>query len=77
MPTTVNRVADEDNYLEILSTMNSLNALAFARDIIFRLEELNIDGDNGYWLEKPHKFPEYWIPALNGTLDETDFEVES
>jgi hypothetical protein len=39
------------------------------------LVELKIEND-GYWLEKPRKYPEYWIPALNGTLDESYLELE-
>lgn len=76
MTTNINPVATEDNYLQLLGAMNSFTALTLARDITVRLDELGIDGDGGYWLEKPHKFPEYWIPAINGTLDEDDLEIE-
>lgn len=67
-------VADESNYLEILSTMDTFVALNLARSIDSRLEELLLDGDGGYWLEKPWKFPHYWIPAINGTLEEDELE---
>jgi hypothetical protein len=32
--------------------------------------------NDGYWLEKPWKFPHYWVPALNGTLEDDDLDPE-
>jgi len=71
-------VATEENYLEILNSMSPLLALAYARNIASRLSELRYypDGDDCYWMEKPHKFPEFWVHAINGTLDDTEFEEE-
>jgi hypothetical protein len=67
--------ATPENYLELMSALSVEKALQLACSIANRLQELNLDDDN-YWLEKPHKFPEYWVPALNGTLDDYFFYPE-
>lgn len=67
-------VATPENFIQIMDGLNAYDALNYAQSIQRRLEDLNIDGDRGYWMEKPWKFPEYWVPALNGTLDEDDLE---
>lgn len=65
--------ATPENYLELMEALSSQEALNLARSIIFRLKELHEDDDT-YWMEKPWKFPEYWVPALNGTLEDFDFD---
>ncbi len=67
--------ATPENYLELLDALSVREALGLARSIQFRLRELH-EADDDYWLEKPHKFPHYWIPALNGTLEDDDLEPE-
>lgn len=78
MTTTDTVIATVDNYLEILGKMPAVKALQLASQLVHRLHELNYypAGDDGYWLEKPHKFPEFWIPAINGTLDEDALETD-
>lgn len=65
--------ATPDNYLELMDALSVHEALDLARGIARRLRELRHD-DDGYWLEKPWKFPHYWVPALNGTLDDDYLE---
>jgi hypothetical protein len=67
--------ATPENYLELMDALSVREVLGLASAITGRLVELKIEND-GYWLEKPSKFSEYWIPALNGTLDESYLEVE-
>ena len=67
--------ATPENYLELLEALSVREALQLARNIANRLQELNL-GDDNYWLEKPHKFPDLWVPALNGTLDDYFFYPE-
>lgn len=67
--------ATPDNYLELMDALSVREALDLARGIASRLRELHHD-DDGYWLEKPWKFPHYWVPALNGTLEDADLEPE-
>lgn len=67
--------ATPENYLELIDALSVREALELASHIANRLQELNLD-DDSYWLEKPHKFPEYWVPALNGTLEEYFFYPE-
>lgn len=71
-------VANADNYLELMSKMSPFVVLAHACNIAGRLNDLRyyVDGDDFYWMEKPHKFPEFWVAAINGTLEENDFEEE-
>lgn len=71
-------VANESNYLDLLRIMSPFVVLQHASNIASRLRDLRYyaDGDDGYWMEKPHKFPEFWIPAINGTLEDSDFEEE-
>ena len=71
-------VATKDNYLELISIMSPFVVLAHARNIAGHLNDLRyyVDGDDFYWMEKPHKFPEFWVAAINGTLEENDFEEE-
>lgn len=71
-------VATKDNYLELMSIMSPFVVLAHARNIAGRLDDLRyyVDSDDFYWMEKPHKFPEFWVAAINGTLEENDFEEE-
>lgn len=76
MTNTTNIVANESNFIEIMGKMSPFVVLALAKNITSRLDDLAIDGDDGYWLEKPYKFPEYWIPAINGTLEDDDLEIE-
>jgi hypothetical protein len=61
--------ATPENYLELIEALSVGEVLELASRILTRLLELNL-GDDSYWLEKPWKFPEYWIPALNGTLED-------
>lgn len=61
--------ATPDNYLELMGALSVEKALQLACSIANRLQALNLDDDN-YWLEKPWKFPEYWVAALNGTLED-------
>jgi hypothetical protein len=67
--------ATPENYLELMDALSVREILELASAITIRLVELKIEND-GYWLEKPRKYPEYWIPALNGTLDESYLELE-
>ena len=67
--------ATPENYLELLDSLSAGEALNLASHILTRLLELNL-GDDSYWLEKPWKFPEYWIPALNGTLEDYFYDPE-
>lgn len=71
-------VATKDNYLDLLSNMSPFVALAHACNIASHLRDINyyVDGDDLYWMEKPHKFPEFWVAAINGTLEDSDFEEE-
>lgn len=74
--TTATIAATADNYLELLGHMSPFVVLQHAANIANRLQELNYypDGDDFYWMEKPYKFPEFWVPAINGTLDEDELE---
>lgn len=63
------------NYLELMDALSAGEVLQLARAILTRLLELNLV-DDAYWLEKPHKFAEYWVPALNGTLDDYFYDPE-
>jgi hypothetical protein len=67
--------ATPENYLELIEALSVQEALNLASSINFRLRELH-EEDDGYWMEKPWKFPHYWIPALNGTLEEDYLEPE-
>ena len=67
--------ATPSNFVELMEGMSVMEVLTRASEIHARLTELDIDGDGGYWLEKPWKFPEYWVPALNGTILEADLEA--
>ena len=67
--------ATQENYLELLEALSVREALEVASGITNRLADLKVDND-GYWLEKPWKFPEYWVPALNGVIDDSDLEPE-
>jgi hypothetical protein len=67
--------ATQENYLELIEALSVGKVLELASNILTRLIELNL-ADESYWLEKPHKFPEYWIPALNGTLDDYFYDPE-
>jgi hypothetical protein len=67
--------ATPENYLELLEALSVREVLELASNILTRLIELNL-ADESYWLEKPYKFPEYWVPALNGTLDDYFFYPE-
>lgn len=68
-------LATPDNYLELMDALSVREVLNLARDITSRLNQLYEDND-GYWLEKPWKFPHYWVPALNGTLEDDDLDPE-
>ena len=68
-------LATPDNYLELMDALSVREVLNLARDITSRLNQLHEDND-GYWLEKPWKFPNYWVPALNGTLEDDYLEFE-
>lgn len=67
--------ATPENYLELMNALSAGEVLHLARAVLARLLELKLV-DDAYWLEKPHKFPHYWIPALNGTLEDDDLEPE-
>lgn len=63
-----NEKATEDNYLDILDSMNCMEALELVHGIMFAFEQEYQTFDI-YALEKPWKFPEIYVPALNGELD--------
>jgi hypothetical protein len=67
--------ATPENYLELMDALSAREVLNLASAIARRLIELNLL-DDADWLEKPSKFSEYWIPALNGTLDDYFFYPE-
>lgn len=60
--------ATEGNYLEILDTLNCMETLELVAEIMFYFEDEHETFDR-YMLEKPHKFPEVYVPALNGELE--------
>jgi hypothetical protein len=74
---TITIVADTENFMMLLEHMSPFVVLKHGANIASRLQELNYypDGDDYYWMEKPYKFPEFWIPAINGTLHEDDLEI--
>ena len=64
-------IATPDNYLEILDSKAPKEVLELVCGIAYelKLRDLGYYSDNPselYWCEKPWKFPEFWIPALNG-----------
>jgi hypothetical protein len=63
-----NQVADKDNYLSILDEKSAIETLELVRSILFQLKWAGIKLDDG-WLEKPWRWEEVWIPALNGNLE--------
>jgi hypothetical protein len=71
--TTQQTLATEDNFVELLGGLSPFTALELARSIASKLRQEAADDDDGYWLEKPWKFAEYWVPAINGTLEDADF----
>jgi hypothetical protein len=73
MDTAQQITATEDNFVELLGGLSPFTALELARSIASKLRQEDADADDGYWLEKPWKFPEFWVPAINGTLEEADF----
>lgn len=67
--------ATPENYLELIEALSAREVLNLASAIARRLIELNLLDDVD-WLEKPSKFSEYWIPALNGTLEDYFYNPE-
>lgn len=63
-----NLTATEDNYLDILDSMNCMETLGLIHGIMYAFE-LEHETFDIYALEKPWKFPEIYVPALNGELD--------
>lgn len=60
--------ATEENYLDILDSMTCMETLELVHGIMFAFEQDHETFDI-YALEKPWKFPEIYVPALNGELD--------
>ena len=60
--------ATEENYLDILDSMTCMETLELIAEIISYFEDDHEKFDT-YILEKPHKYPEIYVPALNGELE--------
>ena len=60
--------ATEENYRDILDSMNCMQTLELVAEIISYFEDDHENFDT-YILEKPHKYPEVYVPALNGELE--------
>lgn len=56
-----------ENYLEILDSLSAMETLELAYQII-EYHNDNYLKFQTQILEKPWKWSEYWVPALNGTL---------
>ena len=63
---------NETNYLEYLDTLSAKEVLEIVRTIVSWADETNSSyrGELDYIFEKPHKFPEIFVPAINGDIDE-------
>ncbi len=73
---TMENTINETNYLEHLDTLPTGEVLELASVIAEWSHDLGIAYKNelSYIFEKPHKFPEIWVPAINGDLMEFDEE---
>lgn len=60
--------ATEENYLDIMDSMTCMETLELVSDIMFCFEN-DFEIFDRYMLEKPHKYPEVYVPALNGELE--------
>ena len=62
--------ATKDNYLDVLDSLSAMETLELA-ETIFTAYDNSYTKFDSYVLEKPWKFPEVYVPALNGELDHT------
>ncbi len=58
---------NEDNFLDALDALDTMELLDLVATMLgdFAAEHETFDP---YILEKPWKYPEIWVPALNGDL---------
>jgi hypothetical protein len=63
---------NETNYLEYLDTLSAMGVLEIVSTIVSWADETHSSyrGELDYIFEKPHKFPEIFVPAINGDLPE-------
>lgn len=64
----------EENFLEKFDQMSALEAFHLAHYIMWCYEEESVTFDP-YLLEKPWKYPEIIVPAMNGELDDKVSEI--
>jgi hypothetical protein len=70
---------DLDNYLYKIDELSTKALLEIAGDImdVLRKHELANKFDIGEIIQRPHKWGEFWVPALNGELWEDDETPEA
>lgn len=70
-PSNLAEVVTDKNYLEVLDTKSAMEVLDLVTDILRDAKDKGKKVDDGVF-EKPWHWPEVWVPALNGTLEEFD-----
>ena len=54
----------QDNFCEAIDKLAPIDVLETVSAILWQLNDQGIDLDRG-WLEKPWRWAEVWVPALN------------
>jgi len=63
-----------ETYLDVFDTLTAMEAFELANYIIWCYKDEGVTFDE-YLFEKPWKYPEIMVPAMNGELEGNVFEI--